>query len=296
MFGFGLEAKAKKILLRYFLYPVTDSNREIFDQVVHYCKSEGQNEYGVAIFFMIACTRALFEHPGDVEISESMQKDAQDFAIKNVKIMLGLRHKAKSPDMIQLLIKDLLIKTGLAEADTDWNNLPSKLRDLFTKESDKGEREPFNAEAALEATKTRGNYLNAVYSEIGAFIDAAGVPISTPLLEQIHKETEDSGEVVDEAFTWHKLIGEVLSEVAYANGDYLYNNFTIRQAAAYTVSMHISALTDDGRIKDIKKDQPDMYDTLQKLWFFCGFLATDEEAAEEYKNVIIVPKSGNPFT
>ena len=138
MLGFGLKAKTKNVLLEHFNYPVSDLKRFMFDGLVKQGKSMGQNEYSIAIFYMMVCMNTLFENSGDYQRDESEEKDAQDFVMKNAKIIVSIMHLANSPEAdIREMLQQILIKSGLADPD----NSPVENSDQTTKDEARAEED-----------------------------------------------------------------------------------------------------------------------------------------------------------
>lgn len=118
MLGFGLKAKTKNVLLEYFNYPVSDLKRFMFDGLVKQGKSMGQNEYSIAIFYMMVCMNTLFENPEGYQREASEEKEIQDFVTKNAKIIVSIMHLANSPEAdIREMLQHILVKSGLADPD-----------------------------------------------------------------------------------------------------------------------------------------------------------------------------------
>ena len=85
MFGFGLKSKTEKVLLDHFSYPVSNLKRHVFNALVKQGKSMGQNEYSIAIYYMMINMNTLVEPWDDSEYenSESEQKEINDFIERN---------------------------------------------------------------------------------------------------------------------------------------------------------------------------------------------------------------------
>ena len=79
--------------------------------------------------------------------------------------------------------------------------------------------------------------------------------------------------------------------------DYLYKELKDfpKGAAIYVISTYIVYLADDGAIAEMKESQPDAYDSMEKLWGLCGFLATEPRFEDEYARLVMVSENGNPF-
>lgn len=144
----------------------------------------------------------------------------------------------------------------------------------------------------------KGKFLNKVYEEINLFIEMAQIPRTTDTLKKIIEESEEnSGDPWDPSMDWHLFISEMLQPVAYEMRDYLYKELKDfpKGAAIYVISTYIVYLADDGAIAEMKESQPDAYDSMEKLWGLCGFLATEPRFEDEYARLVMVSENGNPF-
>ena len=120
MFGFGLKSKTEKVLLDHFSYPVSNLKRHVFNALVKQGKSMGQNEYSIAIYYMMINMNTLVEPWDDSEYenSESEQKEINDFIDRNGKIIGQIMHLANSPEAdIREMLKEIVMKSGMAEPD-----------------------------------------------------------------------------------------------------------------------------------------------------------------------------------
>ena len=161
MFGFGLKAKTKNVLLDHFNYPVSDHKKYMFDGLVKQGKSMGQNEYSIAIFYMMVCMNTLFENSEGYQRDEAEEKDVQNFVMRNAKIIIGMKHLANSPEAdISEMLQQIFIRSGLADPDNspvkNTDQAPkddvnveaenSKTTSTPTKELNKNEENPFEIE------------------------------------------------------------------------------------------------------------------------------------------------------
>jgi len=145
MFGFGLKSKTEKVLLDHFNYPVSDLKRHIFNALVKQGKSMGQNEYSIAIYYMMINMNTLVEPWDDSEYenTESEQKEINDFIERNGRIIGQIMHLANSPEEdIREMLKEIVMKSGMAELD----NRPVDDSDIESK-SDSDEAESDEAES-----------------------------------------------------------------------------------------------------------------------------------------------------
>ena len=80
----------------------------------------GQNEYSIAIYYMMINMNSLVEPWDDIEYenSESEQKEINDFIDRNGKIIGQIMHLANSPETdIREMLKEIVMKSGMAEPD-----------------------------------------------------------------------------------------------------------------------------------------------------------------------------------
>lgn len=122
MFGFGLKSKTENVLLDHFNYPVSDMKRHIFNALVKEGKSMGQNEYSIAIFYMMMNMNILAKPDDEMDIeykrTDSEQKEINDFIDRNGKIIGQIMHLANSPEAdIREMLKEIVMKSGMAEPD-----------------------------------------------------------------------------------------------------------------------------------------------------------------------------------
>ena len=120
MFGFGLKSKTEKVLLDHFSYPVSNLKRHVFNALVKQGKSMGQNEYSIAIYYMMINMNTLVEPWDDSEYenSESEQKEINDFIERNGRIIGQIMHLANSPESdIEETLQEIIVKSGMAKPD-----------------------------------------------------------------------------------------------------------------------------------------------------------------------------------
>jgi len=120
MFGFGLKSKTEKVLLDHFSYPVSNLKRHVFNALVKQGKSMGQNEYSIAIYYMMINMNTLVEPWDDSEYenSESEQKEINDFIERNGRIIGQIMHLANSPESdIEEMLLEIIVKSGMANPD-----------------------------------------------------------------------------------------------------------------------------------------------------------------------------------
>jgi len=126
MFGFGLKSKTENVLLDHFNYPVSDMKRPVFNALVKRGKSMGQNEYSIAIFYMMMNMNSLAEPKlfDDEEMNkeyartESEKKEVNDFIWRNGKIIGQIMHLANSPESdIEEMLQEIIVKSGMAKPD-----------------------------------------------------------------------------------------------------------------------------------------------------------------------------------
>jgi|TARA_B110000263_G_scaffold133338_1_gene115836 hypothetical protein len=144
----------------------------------------------------------------------------------------------------------------------------------------------------------KNKFIKEVYKEINLFIEMAKIPRTTGTLKKIIAESEkNSGEPWDSSMDWHLFLSEMIQPLAYEMRSYLYENLKTfpKGAAVYVISSYISDLADHGSIEEMRKSEPDAYDSMEKLWDLCEFLGTEPKFEENYSHLIIVPRHGNPF-
>ena len=143
----------------------------------------------------------------------------------------------------------------------------------------------------------KSKYLKEVYPRIDFLIEKAGVPKTTPTFEEIRKEVKlNAPDEWNENLDWHSVIAEQIYEVAWAQRNHMFKikKYSPQQAAVFCISHYISYLAEKGTIKETKKSQPDMYESLKLLWQCIGELMHEMHEGE-YDDAIIAPRDGNPF-
>ncbi|MBT3993664.1 MAG: hypothetical protein HOF02_06400 [Gammaproteobacteria bacterium] len=153
MFGFGLKSKTENVLLDHFNYPVSDMKRHIFNALVKEGKSMGQNEYSIAIFYMMMNMNILAKPDEEMDIeykrTDSEQKEINDFIDRNGKIIGQIMHLANSPETdIREMLKEIVKKSGMAKPD----NRPVDDSDIENKsESDEADSDETESDKDMDA-------------------------------------------------------------------------------------------------------------------------------------------------
>jgi hypothetical protein len=96
--------------------------RHIFNALVKEGKSMGQNEYSIAIFYMMMNMNILAKPDEEMDIeykrTDSEQKEINDFINRNGKIIGQIMHLANSPETdIREMLKEIVKKSGMAKPD-----------------------------------------------------------------------------------------------------------------------------------------------------------------------------------
>jgi len=105
MFGFGLKAKAKRVIREEFFYEVSYMYEPLFNNLYQQGKMLGQNEYSIAIYYMTVMMNVLVdnqkEYPGDLQ-------ETEQFIKKHTLNINRIIHQANSPEAdIRNLVKEV---------------------------------------------------------------------------------------------------------------------------------------------------------------------------------------------
>lgn len=105
MFGFGLKAKAKRVIREEFFYEVTYMYEPLFNNLYQQGKMLGQNEYSIAIYYMTVMMNVLVdnqkEYQGDLQ-------ETEQFIKKHTSNINRIIHQANSPEAdIRNLVKEV---------------------------------------------------------------------------------------------------------------------------------------------------------------------------------------------
>lgn len=141
----------------------------------------------------------------------------------------------------------------------------------------------------------RAKYLNSIYPIIHDLIEEAGIEKMNSFMLEVKKELVENKQPLPSPFSFRLLVFEVISEVVWAEKNYLWkeSGLDAEQAAIFSVSLFISQKADTGSFEEIKKEQPEMYEALERLWMLCGTYI--DKDFERFGKAVITPKKGNPF-
>ena len=113
VFGFGLKAKIERVIEDDFNYLVSDIQRPTFNALVSEGKAMDQNEYSIAIFYMMIMMNSLADPMEGYERDEKGQKEAVDFIKLHSQNILRVIHLANSPESdIKEMLDDVLKKVS----------------------------------------------------------------------------------------------------------------------------------------------------------------------------------------
>jgi len=112
MFGFGLKAKAEKVIEDDLDYFVSQMYRNRFNHIVKQGKSRGYNEYEIAIVFVHYVMQSLHEMWGNPEKSLEQRKNNNDKIHAYAKNVGRIIHLANSPEAdINEMLEELIAKS-----------------------------------------------------------------------------------------------------------------------------------------------------------------------------------------
>ena len=150
MFGFGLKSKAKRVIREEFFYDISYMNEPTFNAIYQQGKMIGQNEYSIAIFYMLVMMNVLVENINsysggkyyqedrtglsDDELLKGNLNEAEEFIKKHTANMNRILHQANSPEseirtMLDEVTQNLLfakrkqLARGLAKRNWDQEEL-----------------------------------------------------------------------------------------------------------------------------------------------------------------------------
>ena len=124
MFGLSLKEKTESVIENEFHYVVSDMQRQNFRMLVSEGKSLGQNEYSIAIMYMLGMMNMLaapFEVEGEIidpkdGRNEDEKEQFENFITLHVKTISEIKHLANSPESdIQEMVDQVLINSNLLE-------------------------------------------------------------------------------------------------------------------------------------------------------------------------------------
>ena len=113
MFGFGISSKAKRIIREEFFYDVSYMYQHIFKNLCQHGKMLGQNEYSVAIFYMMMMMNTLIDNQKDRDTKDMSR--VKDFIDLHSSTILRILHQANSPESE--------IRNSLDEVNKNFNSL-----------------------------------------------------------------------------------------------------------------------------------------------------------------------------
>jgi hypothetical protein len=112
------------------------------------------------------------------------------------------------------------------------------------------------------------------------------------LIDKIKKEmleSEANQNDINNAFPI--AIAGACSNILDTDLDYIHENFDVRQASYYCISMMITTLHLNGSLSSYEKEQPDMYKAFRELWVRC-FMAVQSDR-ERFDHCVVMPEDGN---
>ena len=123
MFGLSLKEKTQSVIENEFHYVVSHVQRHNFSMLVSEGKSLGQNEYSIAIMYMLTMMNSIaapFEVEGELidpkeGRNEEEKEQFENFINTHIKIISEIKHLANSPESdIQEMVDLVLINAGLS--------------------------------------------------------------------------------------------------------------------------------------------------------------------------------------
>jgi hypothetical protein len=122
MFGLSLKEKAESVIENEFHYLVSDMQRSTFNMLVSNGKSIQQNEYSIAIMYMLVVMNMISE-PFETEDglidpkdgrTKKEQKGYEKFITTHINTISDIKHLANSPEQdIQELVNGVLNNANL---------------------------------------------------------------------------------------------------------------------------------------------------------------------------------------
>ena len=122
MFGLSLKEKAEAVINNEFHYVVSDIQRQTFSMLVSQGKSMQQNEYSIAIMYMLMIMNMLVQpfetEDGAIDPMEGKtkkeKKDTEDFIQNHADSIMRIMHLANSPEKdIKDNLQEVLLNAGL---------------------------------------------------------------------------------------------------------------------------------------------------------------------------------------
>jgi len=151
MFGFGIKSKAKRVIREEFFYDVSYMYEPLFKNLCEQGKMLGQNEYSVAIFYMMLMMNTLIENQKEFLGEDKDLGDVDHFINTHTRTINRIIHQANSPESE--------IREMLSQINKEFESVKSSLKVTSKKEASKTQEDNGNItkESIKEAKETESN-------------------------------------------------------------------------------------------------------------------------------------------